>query len=98
MPIADRDVAADPRLARAGPDDVRIGRRDRERADGRTGSIKIGFHVAGVRGLENAARRGKENVAMLLPPWFNFHLAPVEALPWVKDMMAARTHTIPTRS
>src|SRR5262249_46867483 len=56
--VADRDVAADERLASAGPDDVGIGRRDGERAD-RGDRLVVEDRLpvrAVVGGLEDAAR------------------------------------------
>ena len=57
--VADRDMAANPRLARSGPDDVRIGRRNGERAD-RLRRLLVEDLLpvdAAVDGLRDAARR-----------------------------------------
>src|SRR5881396_3900486 len=62
--VADRDVTADPCLARAGPDDVGIGERDREGAERLHRLIvedRLPVHAA-VRRLPDPARRGADVV------------------------------------
>src|SRR5207248_445965 len=62
--VAMRDVAADRLLAEAGVDDGRIGRRDRDRADG-AAEEAVGHRfprLPAVDSLPNAATRGAEVV------------------------------------